>query len=319
MSNDKIQTVLIGTSLNEPSDAVVRAGAELARAAGANVHLLHAYAQQVAYGGAPYMPEVSIEETLHAEREALRQRMKDQAGRAGVRAADLAEMALEPGPPHRTLIAAAKRTGADLVVVGSAESPRLAKVFGSTADRVVRKAVCPVLLVRGEPVLPPRRVLVPVDLSRLSGEALRDGLEILSRIGAGATATVEALFILTDAERRAFIDVSGKDGADAERAAWRDLESFLALYVAGTDWTVVPRLATGPVGATILARVEEWQPDLVILATHGRGGFERLMLGSVAERMMREVPGSVLVIPPAAAREEAPVEVKEETHAVVHG
>lgn len=53
--------------------------------------------------------------------------------------------------------------------------PFAAELLGSTADRVLRKASCPVLIVRGELPVPPRRVLAPVDPSTLSGDSFRCG------------------------------------------------------------------------------------------------------------------------------------------------
>lgn len=51
--------------------------------------------------------------------------------------------------------------------------------------------------------------------------------------------------------------------------------------------------------------------DLLVLGTHGRGGFDRLFLGSIAERAIRKVPGPVLVVPPRSRRDDpAPVAYK---------
>ncbi|PYQ68253.1 MAG: universal stress protein, partial [Acidobacteria bacterium] len=74
------------------------------------------------------------------------------------------------------VIEAAEEMNAGLIVVGSTESPQLSKLFGSTADRVIRKATRPVLMVRGRLQSPLRRVLMPVDLSPLSAVAFRRGL-----------------------------------------------------------------------------------------------------------------------------------------------
>ena len=61
---------------------------------------------------------------------------------------------------------------------------------------------------------------------------------------------------------------------------------------------VAPRVETGFVDTAILDRIEQWGPDLVILGTHGRGGFERFLLGSVASTVVRDGWTNVLVIPP---------------------
>jgi nucleotide-binding universal stress UspA family protein len=78
----KVETVLIGTSLTEPSDQVVRAGLKVARAANARVVLAHAYPSQMAYAGAPYVPE--LPEVVEAQKESLRRKMEGQAHVLGI-------------------------------------------------------------------------------------------------------------------------------------------------------------------------------------------------------------------------------------------
>ena len=300
-----IETVVIGTSLTEASDLVVQNGFALARAAGARVYLVHAYAPPMTYTGAPYFPEAALGEVYAAERIALRRQMDSQVRRLDIDPADLAGVVLDVGPAQRLLIVVAGKKDADLIVVGASEAPRLGRVFGSTADRVLRKATCPVLVVREEIVLPPQRVLLPVDLSPLSGEAFERGLALLEEIAAesgAAPPALEALFVTADfCRQHALARLSPTEG---EIFSERDLRRFLAAHQRN-GWDVQPRVTTGTVEAEILDRSEEWHPDLVILGTHGRGGFERFLLGSVAATLVSEGQSNTLVIPPRAAREAA--------------
>lgn len=313
---NKLDTVLIGTSLTEASDPVVRSGMLLARRAGARVHLAHAYAPPMTYSGAPFFPDYSIGEVLKAERAALQRQIDDQIARLGIDRTELAGVHLEVGPAHRHLVETARTIGADLIVVGSSESPRLAKVFGSTADRVVRKASCPVLMVRDELQLPLERVLLPVDLSVLSAEAFEAGLRFLVWIGGGAPPAVEALFVMTELDRQALSSLA--TGNEVEQVARQELRRFVARHAADAPWKVETLVEGGFVDAAILDRIEAWKPDLVILGTHGRGGFERFLLGSVASTVVRQGGCNVLVIPPRAVRREgSPVEAKREGEVLV--
>ncbi len=302
----KIETVLIGTSLTEASDQVVRAGLKVARAANARVVLVHAGSSQMVYGGAPYVPE--LPEVVEAQKENLRRKMEGQAHLLGIRPEERAGTFLELGPAHQVLVETAKATAADLIVVGAAEEPILAKLLGSTADRVVRKATCPVLVVRRELPMPPARVLVPVDLSLLSAEALREGLEVLGFLARerGPEATlpeVEAFCVITHLDQHLFAPEEAPE--QAERKVRQDLGRFLALHAAGSPFEVVPRTASGYVEDEILLRIRTWEPDLVVLGTHGRSGFERFLLGSVATRIVHNGDANVLIVPPAVAREQA--------------
>jgi nucleotide-binding universal stress UspA family protein len=129
----KIATVLIGTSLAEESDKVVRAGLKVARAAQARVVLVHAASPQILYGGAPHVPDVPA--AVEARKESLRRRMEGQAHRLGIRPEERAGMVLDIGPAHQMLMETAKTKGASLIVVGAAEAPLLAKLFGSAPRR----------------------------------------------------------------------------------------------------------------------------------------------------------------------------------------
>lgn len=299
----KLETILIGTSLTEASDPVVQSGVLLARRSGAKVHLAHAYAAPMTYSGAPFFPDSSIGEVFKAERAALQRQLDNQIARLGIERTELAGIHLEVSPAHRYLVETAGKIGADLIVVGSSESPRLAKVFGSTADRVVRKAACPVLVVREELELPLQRILLPVDLSPLSAEAFEAGLRFLVWIGGGTPPAVEALFVMTELDRQALS--SRATEAEVEQLADQELRRFVAMHAADAPWKVETLVESGFVDAEILSQIETWKPDLVVLGTHGRGGFERFLLGSVASTVIRQGACSVLVIPPQAARQES--------------
>jgi nucleotide-binding universal stress UspA family protein len=80
------------------------------------------------------------------------------------------------------------------------------------------------------------------------------------------------------------------------------LQSALeALASRASDVTVRFGIYTGQVVPEILARARGWPADLVVMGTHGRGGFERWVLGSVTERLLRRAPCPVLAVPPPAA------------------
>jgi nucleotide-binding universal stress UspA family protein len=64
--------------------------------------------------------------------------------------------------------------------------------------------------------------------------------------------------------------------------------------------SVTPKVVEGRVVAEVLGRARSWPADLVVMGTHGRGGFERLVLGSVTEKVLRQAPCPVLTVPPPA-------------------
>ncbi len=55
-------------------------------------------------------------------------------------------------------------------------------------------------------------------------------------------------------------------------------------------------LREGAPASDIVAAAQDWQADLIVVGTHGRGGLGRLVLGSVAESVLRDAPCPVLVV-----------------------
>lgn len=293
-----LRHVVVGTTLDQSSDPVLRAAWDLASAAGAELYVVHATDATPLAGdvhGEWLSPRV-----LDAELSKNKTLLGDQLQRVGIDPRRLGGWNVEVDSPHQVLLRAARRVSADLVVVGATRSGRLGRILGSTADRVTRQATCPVLVVRGEMPMPPRRVLVPVDLSDLSADALVCGLALLERVAGDAAEgmEVQALHVL-DPEK-----LTRPEGmSDAELEAFRrsTMMDFLQEHSAAVAPAVEPVMVQGEARREILRRLEEQPVDLVLLSTHGRGGFERLMLGSVAAEVVRESPVSVLLVPPPAA------------------
>jgi len=288
-----LKTIVIGTSLTEASDGVVRTGAALARATGALPWLIHVY-PPVAMD--PMGPTGMDAQWMVEQVGCLRELITEQARRTGLAALpgfspDHVELVL--GSPHRQIIDLARRVHAGLVVLGAAESHG---VLGSTADRVIRKAPCPVLAVRSAEAFPPRRVEIPVDLSPLAAHALRQGLGFLAEIGVPAAQT-EVLFVLNPFEVGGSLHFSPEQ---IQRFAGEELELFLAANSPAAGRPKV-QIRTGYPREEILTALEETGADLAVLGTHGRSGFERLMIGSVASGVLRGAGCNLLVVPPPAS------------------
>jgi nucleotide-binding universal stress UspA family protein len=97
---------------------------------------------------------------------------------------------------------------------------------------------------------------------------------------------------------------------EPDRSAAR--ESLVALRVPGVD--VEYRLMEGEAISTIVQVARETGADLLVMGTHGRGGLMRVLLGSVAEGVLREAPCPVMTIKatvplPAAIEDSAPAAV----------
>ncbi len=294
-----LRRVLIGTLLESDSDPVVRAGLAVARATGARVHLVHAIPEGPRIPG----PETGLGADFSAELSAAcREKLDEQIERLGIRDSELAGAEVKAGEPHRVLVDTARTAGADLIVVGATGSgPFAAELLGSTADRVLRKAACPVLLVRGELRVPPERVLAPVDLSPLSADSFRCGLDLLAQLTKGAAIEVRAVHALSFMETLTHRKAGEISTEEVERQIGAKLQRFVLENRADAPLEVETAVLPGEARFEILQELGEHPADLVLLGTHGRGGLDRLIIGSVASTVARKAPCSVLLISPDAA------------------
>jgi nucleotide-binding universal stress UspA family protein len=299
-----LKTIVIGTSLTAESDAVVRVGAALTRATGAMARLVHAYAPLPAYSGLPAELPGSDSRWMESQKRILLRQLEEQARRTGLAEPSGAEAGpglLVGGLPHQALIEVAEVTQADLIVVGASETAdRRWKPLSSTADRVLRKASCPVLVVRPESSFPPQRVLAPVDLSVISAGALRSGLDLLAKAGA-RDAGVEVLFVLNPLEMEGSLQFTP---SQISRFAADELGRFVEENAPNKGEGIQRRVRNGYPWEEIVNELEDWKADLAILGTHGHGRIERLLIGSVTADVLREARCSVLAVPPDATLEE---------------
>jgi nucleotide-binding universal stress UspA family protein len=296
--NGMIKTIVIATSLKDESDAVVRAGVGAARAAGARAWLVHAFQRRAVPLGNGPIDSGWVAEQMEWQASEVRTKLAEQARRTGLAGLPgFGQELLYPvlGSPRRAVVDVARTLNADLIVAGAAEGGALKRtLLGSTTDGVIRRASCPVLIVRSEMALPPARVEIAVDLSPLSAGVLREGLRVLLALGSSGRQAA-ALFVLSPLDLRLSPDFTSEQ---VERFARQELGRLVEANRVGA----APRLElrTGEPREEILAALAATKADLAILGTHGRSGFDRLLLGSVATEVMRLAGCNLLVVPPEA-------------------
>ncbi|MFM8273008.1 MAG: universal stress protein [Gemmata sp.] len=144
------------------------------------------------------------------------------------------------------------------------------------------------------------RILVPTDLSDCATCAVRYGAELAARFGA----ELVLLHVVPDTV------LALPDAVMPAPAPLADLQELRAAGRAGLAHLVAalklenrsPRaeVRLGSPGQEIVAAASDLHADLVCIATHGRGGLSRVILGSVAEQVVRHAPCPVLTVRPDA-------------------
>jgi len=196
----------------------------------------------------------------------------------------------------------ARAFGADLIVMGTHGRRGLSHLLlGSVAERVIRNAPCPVLVVRAGGLEPPApqvfdRVLVPIDFGPDANAAARLGISMSAR---GARGVTLLHVVPTPAYAGDLLAPQGggvRLGAYLHDEAQARLEAFAAEVSPSTDERPnVLVLQGSPAEQTIHVCAED-DVHLVVMGTKGRHGLAHFFVGSVAERVLRHAHCPVLII-----------------------
>jgi nucleotide-binding universal stress UspA family protein len=212
---------------------------------------------------------------------------------------------IETGIPSEQVLAAAAAEDADLIIMGTAGKTGLAHVLlGSTAERIIRTAPCPVLAVRMDRSEAERtgvstshpasldRIMVPVDFSDCSLDALEYAVAVAQR----AQASVMLLHVMEPVSYGLDFTVP----LPAERERKREaLTERLAGLVAALDAANVKSeslVRGGLPRDSILDAARAWSADLIVMGTHGRRGLSHALYGSVVESVLRKSHCPILTV-----------------------
>ena len=208
------------------------------------------------------------------------------------------------GPAFDEICRLAQKIPVALIVMPTHGRTGLKHVFlGSTAERVVRHSPCPVLVVRERtrqsktgPRLTVKRILVPVDFSEGSQEALQYAIGFANQFGARIM-LLHATYLgyIYSSEGTALYDVRGLQNAARENAE-RQMQKFVRAAKFGRV-KYETAFTDGSPALDIGAFAKQHDIDLIVTSTHGLTGFEHVLIGSIAEKVVRGAPCSVLVVP----------------------
>lgn len=213
---------------------------------------------------------------------------------------DHVETEIAVGRPVHCILSYTEDNHVDHIVMGSHGRDGAARLLlGSVAETVVRRAPVPVTVVRSaqESVEAPGRVLVPFDGSSAARDALEHTFDRFE------TAEVTALYVLYPVTQ-ALTGTTGYGAVSDELDTWQQERQDHAedvLDIARSDADKHDReletaVTEGKPAETIVDHVEDNDYDHVVIGSTGRDGITRLLLGSVAETVVRRSPVSVTVV-----------------------
>jgi nucleotide-binding universal stress UspA family protein len=206
---------------------------------------------------------------------------------------------LRLGVPSQVLIQAAEEKGVDLVVIGTRGLTGIRHLLlGSTAERVVQHATCPVLTVHpgdADQHREIRTILVSTDFSSDADSSIESALRLLGPQREAKLVLLHVYHLPYEYTAYGTIPTSLDYFKDVEGAAEERLaEMAQALDREGLTVETVAKEGYPP--DTIIDQAEAAGADLIALGTHGRTGLAHLLLGSTAERVVQHARCPVLTV-----------------------
>ncbi|MFB6135159.1 MAG: universal stress protein [Halobacteriaceae archaeon] len=279
--------ILVPTDGSPSTRWAVEHALAFAAAHDATVHALYVLDLRYLSTDAEEFSDVSaVEDALEEEGRDAVERVAERGREVGVEV----ETHVREGVPSRAIVRDAEEHDADLVAMGTHGRSGVERfLLGSVAERVVRHSPVPVLTARageGDPDTDYEELLVPTDGSEDALGAVEHALDAAERFDA----RVHALSVVdTRVSRQTnFLDALEQVG----RQATKDVEVRAAER--GVD--VVTEVVEGNPSDAILDYADEEGVDLVAMGTSGRTGLDRVLVGSVAERVVRGATMPVLTV-----------------------
>ena len=304
------RSILVPLDGSPSGEFAVPVAQGIARRCAGTVHLLHVHVPLAATsgvrlaGGAFYRDWES--EAKGQEEDYLTGLQRRLPGASGV----TMDHRIEDGSVVETVLRCAGEVGTDLIVMTTHGRGPLARAWlGSVADGVARRSGVPVLLLR--PTADPEdmgdhlfhNILIALDGSELAEQILEPALAIGSLVGAHyMLARVVSPMVFTGYTPSA-------EGVLADAAAAPEMPMLIEEADRYLEETAAGLRARGLVVETqvivetqpapgLLEYAREKSADLVAMATHGRTGLSRLVLGSVADKVLRGTTAPILLIRP---------------------
>ncbi len=284
--------ILVATDFSDEAERALAVGADLARRAAAKLTIAHAFNPK------PYVRLIEPRAASEAEATMAAAAMKHLGTLSAKHCAGMDAVVtatVRCDTPATALTDYAEQNDASLIVVGTRGKGAVMRVLvGSVAERIVRDAHCDVLVVRGDvDDWNLDHVVVPTDLSEISSAAAVAAASLRKAYQSKVT----LLHVFDDDVPIPSADGKGLLRTDEAVARLRaDLER-LRHDVFGDDDGVSCEIAVGEHPADMVCNwCEEHGAKMVLVSTHGRTGLARVLLGSVAEQIIRYAPCPALAI-----------------------
>jgi len=291
--------LLVPTDFSAAANAALVAAVPWLDRFQAELHLVHVYSLDYPVSVMMVSPPIVSESQI---RQRIRSHLQEVA-QDNALALQQVSLHASNGRPYEQICRLARRLEIDLIITTTRGRTGLKHLaLGSTAERVVRHAPCPVLVVHpptgSAHRLPPafKKILVPIDFSACAAQGLAYAKALATKFGSRLALlhSVDLSYYSTNPEYILY------DFPPLLEAAEKSAREQMLELISATDWEgleVEHTLESGHAGEQVCGCARDLDADLIVTSTHGRTGLKRILLGSTAEYIVRHASCPVLVVP----------------------
>lgn len=270
-----IKNILVALDFRDSTETIVSNAMMFAKKFKSKVTLIHILPENIENEKVGDL----VKKAAHEELEKINERFKKEN-------IEMGEPILKFGNYSDRIVFASKETGASLIILGAGEKKNKDSYqLGTTAGKVMRRSSKPVFVIKNNQDLTEiKNILCPVDFSDESSHALNNAIAIARLFDSKLVVLSVYIPFVQTITRIDPVEVNSQREVDQEL----DLKRFLEKHNMQSI-NYVQEIAGGEPDEEILKAIERHNIDLLSMGTTGRSGFNKILLGSVAEKVTREV------------------------------
>jgi nucleotide-binding universal stress UspA family protein len=283
----RIKSLLCPVDLSPASLRAFDYSLKIAQNYRATLHLLHAIAPVITTAYDVYVDTSKLLASMKKQAEPEIRRLRKIAVDGGINA----QAEVRTGEIETEITDAIKRHRIDMIVMGKHSRRTIERWFvGSVTDHLLRRVSIPMLIIsegNAKRAAPPdiKRLLVTTDFSEGTHDAIAYALSLAKE--AQASVTLLHIVPIPVGVALPFEEMLGQGQSELQQLVPEEARN-----------RVMTKIESGVPYQEILNFAKTNKPDLIVMNIHGKGVFDRLLLGSNAERVIRGASCPVLMIPP---------------------
>lgn len=274
-----LEKILVPIDVNIAYKEQLNTAIEIARSYNSEIIVMYVFSEEVLHDDFKEFVINAISDSLN--------RVKDTLRKEGIISK---EPIIEYGKPINKILQMAIKENVNLILVGSGIKDKKEKFrLGVNADKLIRLSDKPVWVVKSGEETKLTNLLCPVDFSDPSGRALKNAISLSRKF----KATLRILGVyepITYISPRIEVDLE-KENTFGLKQFEKEMNQFIKEFdLNGINYKI--DIQSGIVHEIILHTIKEYGHDLLVMGTNGRTGLNRMVMGSVTEKVTREMPCS---------------------------